>query len=678
MNTTGNCTAGCWNQDDIVVESGERVCVATEPGYYSLENSNERMKCPIGYVSLEPEADHCDPCPPGTLSLPNTNICYPCPAGTYQDEEAQTICFSCNLTLYSGEGSTNVTEEGLCFRQSESPSAAPSSIPTFQPSEQPSFHPSQSPSSVPTLLPSSSPSKWPSLQPSSEPSTAPTQAPSRQPSQSPSFLPSQEPTFIIDETIVSPLTEGACESGDYVFHGTCAQCPEVFLYIFNPIIFIIVAAIIALFYFLTAPQATAVVLISLNFIQMLYLIGTTLVDWPAAMDWMFRFCGIFAVDLDVILPLQCLFGLTAQQSKSFIEAIPILWFVLGTVTIKFWTIFRETHFGPSIKIFTGITIVALDILYMTLTRTSLEGVQCSPVYNSQEASGKVDWMCSEHGSTGDKIIAWLSLCSCLLYGIGYSAVHYALVKCYKESIQYERAPDELGESQIDPESQQQSKAIALRSQASESEPNPIKESIRPFIASYTDQKWWWSFWLLACKLFCIISVAFAGENITLSQVLMIVWLAIVGYSALVESPFWQDFECDLEGQTESSHSFTLRPFQRLDTVLRGISIAILVIGISLTVWIDPSSDSRLALGFFGIALPIAGLVYIFAMAINSIKEVMSKETAKAGVNHDNGTSVNVMRRKTEQVEDAQALDEPTEHVDESPKALPQRESRKGR
>jgi len=386
------------------------------------------------------------------------------------------------------------------------------------------------------------------------------------------------------------------------------------------------------------------------FMQTLYLIGTTHVKWPTVMKWMFRFCGIFAVDLEAILPLQCLFGLSAQQSKGLIQAIPIVWLVIGTLTTRLWTMFRETHFGPAMKRLIGVTMIGVVILNMTLVRASLEGIQCSPVYDDQEETAFVDWMCLERGSTGDMAIAFISWGSFILYGFGCPGALSEIARRSKDKIHAERVVEAADVSQSDPESQQ-SKVAALRLQATTIEPNPIKDAIRPFIATFTDQRWGWSIWLLGQMVLSSICVVLAGENIIMSQALLICAQVFFGLGALYESPYWQDFEGDQEGQTEISHIFALRPYQRLDAVLRGISIVTLVIGISLTGFIDSTSESRVALGFMGIVLPIAGVIYVIVMAFKSIKERDAKETAKVGVDHNEDATANVVRRKTEQVQD---------------------------
>lgn len=53
----GNCTAGCWSPDELLLDNGHQFCMAVEAGYYSPTHSNERIDCPAGHISAEPESD---------------------------------------------------------------------------------------------------------------------------------------------------------------------------------------------------------------------------------------------------------------------------------------------------------------------------------------------------------------------------------------------------------------------------------------------------------------------------------------------------------------------------------------------------------------------------------------------------------------------------------------------
>ena len=606
-----NCAAGCWNPGGHIESNGDRLCVAVQAGYYSLANSNDRQECEAGHVSLLPEAERCDACQPGTFASPLHDSCIACPRGSYQDLAGGSVCFGCNPLLYNGLGSTSRSIDGYCLRQSESPSAAPSTLPTLAPSPVPSTQPSQLPSTPPSLAPSSQPSLSPSMLPS----------------ESPSSFPSQGPTFLVNETISSPLVESerVCDDDEYDFHGKCDQCPNIAKSIAFPVAAVVIAVLLAGYYHLQAPQGTPNVFLLFEYTQNLHLIGTTHAPWPAVMKWLFQACGIFAVDLNVLLPLECL-GFSPQLCKVFILSMPVDVLIMGKALIKSWTLFRGTGSRIPIERLIGAFIVGVNICYMTLVRTALEAAQCSPAQSSDqdEDTFEVDWMCIKNGSALDKFAAWFGLFAGIMYGILYPIAFWLLIKRNKESAQNERSysNDDATAVSADPEAQQGTRA---HTPDVDTDPKPIKQVIRPFIATYTDQKSSWCLCLLAHKLISVVSVTLGGDIVVLSQALLIVYQASIGIFTLVESPYWLDFDGDSETENESSRPVFLRPFQRLDFVLRLILVEVLAVGITLTSLADP--EVRVVLGFIGLVPLVAGFLYIAYMVVCTYFDRESKETA---------------------------------------------------
>lgn len=117
FNTRGTCAAGCWNDDDIVLDNGKRLCVAVEPGYYSPPHSNHRLPCEKGSISSEYQSEECTPCSPGSIAHPSRTGCVPCPKGTYQDSFGGKLCYGCNPDMYSKPGANNISEDGYCLLQ---------------------------------------------------------------------------------------------------------------------------------------------------------------------------------------------------------------------------------------------------------------------------------------------------------------------------------------------------------------------------------------------------------------------------------------------------------------------------------------------------------------------------------------------------------------------------------
>ena len=115
INTKGTCTAGCWNENDIRLDNGKRLCVPVEPGYYSPAHSNHRLECEKGSVSSEYKSEECTPCSPGSISHPTRTGCVQCPPGTFQDAFGGQVCYSCNPDVFSRPGANRISSDGFCM-----------------------------------------------------------------------------------------------------------------------------------------------------------------------------------------------------------------------------------------------------------------------------------------------------------------------------------------------------------------------------------------------------------------------------------------------------------------------------------------------------------------------------------------------------------------------------------
>ena len=222
--------------------------------------------------------------------------------------------------------------------------------------------------------------------------------------------------------------------------------------------------------------------------------------------------------------------------------MPVDVLIIAKTLIKSWTLFRGTDSRIPIERLIGAFIVAVNICYMTLLRTALEAAQCSPAQSSyqDEDTFEVDWMCIKNGSTFDKFAAWFGLFAGIMYGILYPIAFWLLIKRNKESAQNERSysNDDATAVSADPEAQQSPRA---RMPAVDTDPKPIKQVIRPFVATYTDQKSSWCLYLLAHKLISVVSVTLSGDIVVLSQALLVVYQTSIGIFTWMESPYWLDF-----------------------------------------------------------------------------------------------------------------------------------------
>jgi len=110
------CAPGCWSPDNVFDHDTDTLlCIPVEAGFYSPADSNEHMKCELGFVARDSQASECTSCPTGTMATPDHTACVPCLAGTYQDEEGQVLCKQCNPSQYKGQGANAITKDGYCL-----------------------------------------------------------------------------------------------------------------------------------------------------------------------------------------------------------------------------------------------------------------------------------------------------------------------------------------------------------------------------------------------------------------------------------------------------------------------------------------------------------------------------------------------------------------------------------
>jgi len=110
------CAPGCWSSDNVFDHDNDALlCIPVQAGYYSPADSNERLKCELGFVAPNTQSYECTPCPSGTMATPDHTACVPCLAGTYQDDAGQVLCKQCNPLQYKGQGGNAITNDGYCL-----------------------------------------------------------------------------------------------------------------------------------------------------------------------------------------------------------------------------------------------------------------------------------------------------------------------------------------------------------------------------------------------------------------------------------------------------------------------------------------------------------------------------------------------------------------------------------
>lgn len=431
-----SCPGGCWIADpQYVLPNGMNQCVSVGPGYYSPPNDDLRYVCPPATYSSGPNAQACTVCPSGTHGHEEgrTTICPQCPAGTYSGIPGSTYCIPCLTDFYNQDGANSASyRNGKLFciyidaADSEEYTPFPSVTTTT--------------TTAPTRIRIAG-DESPSDGPSQAPSDGPTQSHSARPSRSPSYVPTQNkeeepwtdntvsPTEIGTATVTRPFVGDTGHDGDdnnneeetvscdgndtghYLWHGHCQQCPSKLEATFYPFaIFVFLAILVTLLQCMVPTCFNVIVWCGIEFLQMTYLLGTSSISWPQTSTYVFdRVLPIFVLDVNAGFSLKCIMGVSSKTDQVWVLLVPaVVWiclFLLAKVS--------NGRLVPDHTVVRWVTIIVY-VGHVKLILTSLEAMKCE-LFDT--------WMCSI-------ISAIVGIIGLLVYGIGFPLWFLRALKSY--------------------------------------------------------------------------------------------------------------------------------------------------------------------------------------------------------------------------------------------------------
>jgi hypothetical protein len=312
---------------------------------------------------------------------------------------------------------------------------------------------------------------------------------------------------------------------------------------------------LATYFLFTAPFGTAVLLVGVEFFQLLSLVGNTHVQWPKLMDFVFAFAAIIGLDIDIIIPFQCHLGLSPQVNHFIVMLRPLLLALISIGCVSLWHVIRkkrsEQDLLADMNLIAQLSMLGLVFGYMKLVVTSLEAVSCSSIQGENDQNGitypQIDWFCLGEGSSGDIIVAFLGLVSFFLYGIGLPVILYIVLHHYRDQVRLESGA---------------SNSVML-------------ELARGFLLIYCEDRWWWTLFVLARKLVFVLVVTLFTDLLILSLLFILIVVIASAVMQWKESPCYEDTADDAEGvDSEDVRPFSLLRHQTADLILHGSLIAI--------------------------------------------------------------------------------------------------------
>jgi hypothetical protein len=234
-----------------------------------------------------------------------------------------------------------------------------------------------------------------------------------------------------------------CIQGFYRIDGACERCPD------NPWVTLVIIAVAILFFaflawILNARQTNiAFIAIGVDYFQVLAIFARTRsVLWPASIKLIFRIASAFNLNIELVAP-ECAIPSFGFVMKWFATmSLPLvmvsLFLVVFVVQLLFKLCCRNnkgvfknklwSHADPLVSM----VVTGMYVLYLTLTRSTLDVFNCSPVFppDGQEyLSGQTDIVCWK--SAVHLLLVPFGIVALAVYVIGFPLFAYLFTNRFK-------------------------------------------------------------------------------------------------------------------------------------------------------------------------------------------------------------------------------------------------------
>jgi hypothetical protein len=361
-----------------------------------------------------------------------------------------------------------------------------------------------------------------------------------------------------------------------------------------PILVVLFVTGATLFLIKMAPCCTAVLFIGIEYLQLLFLLGITHVPWTGTLQQLYRFLGIFALDLNAAVPLQCYLDLNPQGEHVLILFLPIIGLALPLLWIqahlhKNW--FSKDEGRAKRRTCANNFAFLIFLGYAKLLLTSLEAMSCSTLQAGVFSEETIDWFCISSGGTSEKYAAMIGAAGLVFYGMVYPmwVVHHlnsAHAANRKET---------------------------AREIASVPDKSLFWTGRKRFLLPFQPSAWWWTAFLLGRKFILVCGVIFFQDVQSLTLTFFLVLIIISQIIQRCNPPYIDHEETNLE----NSKTRAIFRFKTVDMVLHACLIYATAFGL-IFLLVSETADARVGLAILLLLVLIPSFVYLLLAACHCL------------------------------------------------------------
>jgi hypothetical protein len=252
-----------------------------------------------------------------------------------------------------------------------------------------------------------------------------------------------------------------CLKGKYYrVNGECIKCPD------SPwavLLIMLCGALAALgvSHCLNKYKITlALIAIGIDYFQIVSMFSKTRIRWPAALKEVFRVLSAFNLNLELVAPECALPEVTFTKKWAFFEMIPI--FAAAILSLIYAARFawkktclnktreQQTSHLPNMV---SIMIVMYRVLYLNLTRMTLDVFNCTPTDppdGKEYMAGMLDVVCGAPGSA-QTILLPFAVFTLIGYSLGLPALGFWFLRRKRSVVKYDQIlrAKGMGETKFD-------------------------------------------------------------------------------------------------------------------------------------------------------------------------------------------------------------------------------------
>ena len=287
-----------------------------------------------------------------------------------------------------------------------------------------------------------------------------------------------------------------CLKGKYYrVNGECIKCPDSIAAVLIGMALLMIVAFGFAYWLNKRRISIALLSIGVDYAQVLSMFAKTRIQWPPAIKQVFQILSAFNLNLDLTAP-ECLMPTMRFYMKfALVEALPLVFITLFILVHIAKMAYKSCIMGRNRRESNSHTatliatcIVIFRLLYLYLTRTSMDVMNCAPTDppdGHQYMSGHLDIPCWESDSVQVKMFPF-ALLALGIYTVGIPAYMFLYLRRNRYAVKTDqllRAKD-MGDDRLT---------------------NPkyyeFRKSLSKLYYHFTPGHWYWEFIIFGRKAF---------------------------------------------------------------------------------------------------------------------------------------------------------------------------------